>query len=276
MEAKGSELKSTSYELFIGVLSVLSVFNLAMYYLADDPIVSCTIALIDVFLTIIFLGDFLYRFITADSKKEYVFRQFGWADLLASLPVPQAKLLRLFRIVRAGRLMREYGARNMVHSLIADRAGSALLSVLLFLLLLLEFGSVLMIKAESRAESANIASASDAVWWVYVTMTTVGYGDKYPVTNAGRAVGMLVMAAGVGLFGVLTGFLANAFLAPAAPSDEPEPNPDNGPGDHASGTAEIHAQLNELRVLNEALLGRLDAIELSLRAGSTSSSNADP
>ena len=50
-----------------------------------------------------------------------------------------------------------------------------------------------------------------------MTITTAGYGDRYPVTNAGRAVAVLVMIAGVGLFGTLSGFLANSFLSPPAP-----------------------------------------------------------
>ncbi len=52
------------------------------------------------------------------------------------------------------------------------------------------------------------------MWWVYVTITTVGYGDRYPVTNAGRIVGVLVMTTGVGLFGTLAGYIANKLLAP--------------------------------------------------------------
>jgi voltage-gated potassium channel len=54
-----------------------------------------------------------------------------------------------------------------------------------------------------------------------VTITTVGYGDRYPVTNAGRLVGVLVMTAGVGLFGTLSGFLANTFLSPPKKKEEP-------------------------------------------------------
>jgi hypothetical protein len=68
--------------------------------------------------------------------------------------------------------------------------------------------------AEDDAEGSNIHTASDAIWWCYVTITTVGYGDRYPVTNLGRSIGVIVLTIGVGLFGVLTGFLANLFLAP--------------------------------------------------------------
>lgn len=273
MQSNGNELKNTSYELFIAALSVLSVLNLVLKYLAKDPVVADTIVLIDGFLTLIFLADFLYRLLTAESKSTYLLRQYGWADMLAALPLPQAKILRIFRIVRAGRLMRELGVRFMLRTLIEDRAGSALLTVLLFLILLLQWGSILMIKAESGAEGANIQSASDAVWWVYVTMTTVGYGDRFPVTSAGRMVGMLVMAAGVGLFGVLTGFLANAFLAPAGQDDEAMAPPPVTPGEEA---AALQALLLEYRQLNAALGARLDAIERVLGATGSAESSAEP
>ena len=61
---------------------------------------------------------------------------------------------------------------------------------------------------------ANITTASDALWYIVVTMSTVGYGDRYPVTTAGRELGTFIIVLGVGIFGTLTGFLANFFLAP--------------------------------------------------------------
>lgn len=256
------ELKSTSYELFVGALSVLSIVNLVLIYLPSSSPVTSVATLMDGFLTIIFLIDFLYRFLTAESRSGYFVRRFGWADLLASLPFPQAKVLRIFRIARVARLMRAFGLRPLVLEFMRDRAGSALLTVLLLILLLLEFGGMLMLQAESRSAEANITTAWDAIWWAYVTMTTVGYGDQYPVTSLGRIVGMFVMAAGVGLFGVLTGFLANAFLSPQ--DREERAAADNGSGD--GQMAQILALLEEQRQLNGALVARLEAIDETLRS----------
>jgi voltage-gated potassium channel len=87
-----------------------------------------------------------------------------------------------------------------------------LFTILFLIILLLEFGSIGILYAERTNADLNIATASDALWWVYVTITTVGYGDTYPVSQGGRIIGMLVMLAGVGLFGVLTGYLANKFI----------------------------------------------------------------
>ena len=92
-------------------------------------------------LSVILLADFFYRLVTAPSRSGYFFRQFGWADLLASLPFQQTKILRLFRLVKVYRLLQEYGAKNIMRSLIKDKAGSALLSLLFIAILVLEFGS---------------------------------------------------------------------------------------------------------------------------------------
>jgi voltage-gated potassium channel len=215
MSTEGSkELKNPTYEVFIGALSILSIVNLLLVLIIQDDVVKSVIVIMDGILSLIFLSDFAFRFFTAESKSVYFFRQFGWADLAASLPLPQAKLLRLFRIFRAARLLRARGPDQMLHDFIDNRAQSAMLSVMLLIILLLEFGGMGMAWAEKGNADANIKTGGDSLWWAYVTITTVGYGDQYPVTNLGRLIGVLVLTAGVGLFGVLTGFLANFFLTP--------------------------------------------------------------
>jgi voltage-gated potassium channel len=211
---KQRELKGIGYELFIGALSILSIFNLALLYLANDPGLDTVLEIMNAIMFPIFFGDFIYRFFTAESRSHYFWRGFGWADLLSSLPVAQLKILRLFRIWRVIRLFRAFGARNLVHEFVTHRADNALLTVGFLVLCVLEFGSLAVLKAESTSPNANITSAADAIWWVYVTITTVGYGDRFPTTNWGRIIGIVVMTAGVGLFGTLSGFLANQFLTP--------------------------------------------------------------
>jgi voltage-gated potassium channel len=214
--AKGGELKPIGYELFIGALSVLSIFNLLFLYVVNDPDIANVIYIINGFMMPIFLGDFFYRIFTTESKSGYFFRNFGWADLLSSLPFPQLKILRLFRLWRVIRLLVRFGARRLLSEFIQNRAENALLLVIFLVVCVLEFGAMAVLKAEAGSSSANITSASDAIWWAYVTITTVGYGDRFPTTNWGRIVGILVMTAGVGLFGTLAGFLSGKLLNPPA------------------------------------------------------------
>ncbi len=215
MSAPRSELKNTAYEIFIGVLSVLSIFNLVLVYaFVRDPGLQQILTVMNALFSGIFLGDFLYRIFTAPSASAYFFRHFGWADLLASLPLPQAKILRVFRLVRVTRLLRQLGIRAVWNTIARDRANSALLVLLLMGILVLEFGSLVILRIEQYAPGANITSASDALWYVIVTISTVGYGDQFPVTDAGRLAGTVVIVTGVGIFGTFTGYLANLFLAP--------------------------------------------------------------
>ena len=208
------ELKNTSYELFIGALSVLSIFNIFILLLPIDEDVSNVLFIMNAILTSIFIVDFLYRFLTTDSKKHYFFHEFGWADLLASMPFPQFKIFRIFRLFRVYRLLRAFGMHGIIRELLSNRGSGALLTILFLTICVLEFGSISILYTERYASSANITNASDAIWWIMATITTVGYGDVYPVTTAGRVVGVLVMVIGIGLFSTIAGFLANAFVSP--------------------------------------------------------------
>jgi voltage-gated potassium channel len=127
-------------------------------------------------------------------------------------------------------VFRRFGIGNIGRSLLRDRAGSALLTLLLVGVLVLEFGSVTMLRLERGAQDANIVTASDSLWYLLATMSTVGYGDRYPVTNGGRELGALVIVVGVGIFGTLTGYLANLFLVPGQKPGESADDSDGGGG----------------------------------------------
>ena len=215
-----SELKSTGYEIFIGALSLLSIVNLGLIILTDNKDLSKVLEVMNGLFSGIFLIDFAYRLRTAPSRRDYFFKHFGWADLLASVPLASFKFLRIFRLVRVYRLLRVVGVREIGRTLVDDRAGSALYLLLLAGILVLQFGSLEMLYIEKDASGANITTASDALWYTIVTISTVGYGDQYPVTNTGRIVGAGIILVGVGIFGTFTGYLANLFLSPKTP---PEP-----------------------------------------------------
>jgi voltage-gated potassium channel len=214
-----TELKSPGYEIFIGVLSVLSIVNLLLAVLIRDPDLQTILTVMNGLFSAIFLGDFIFRLATAPARGAYFFRHFGWADLLASLPLAQLKILRVFRLIRVYRLLRAMGPRTVWRTLIHDRAGSALLVLLLMGILVLQFGSLGMLYLEEDAEGANITTASDALWYTIVTISTVGYGDRFPVTDAGRLWGTAIIVVGVGIFGTFTGYLANLFLSPRKSDD---------------------------------------------------------
>jgi voltage-gated potassium channel len=183
--------------------------------------------MIDDLICVIFLIDFIVRFSRAPSKLKFM--KWGWIDLISSIPafdilragrfIRLIRLIRILRAVRSTKMLVEYIFRNRTRGTFAAVAS---LSVLLVI-----FASISVLNAETVPHS-NIKTAEDALWWAFVTVTTVGYGDKYPVTTEGRMIAAVLMVAGVGLFGTFTGFVASWFMEPKSttavlPNEGPPP-----------------------------------------------------
>jgi len=175
---------------------------------------------IDTAICVVFFVGFVRRLVRAPQKWDYM-KHWGWIDLLSSIPgipgIPWTKFLRFFRVVRAVRIIRNYRGVHPHHIIInwwrQRRAESVLVVALIVAVFLLILSSVLILQVET-GPAANIETPGDALWWGLVTVSTVGYGDLYPVTNSGRLMASLLILAGVGLFTTLSGFLARTFFQP--------------------------------------------------------------
>ena len=119
-----------------------------------------------------------------------------------------AWILRIIRLIRAIK-----ATKFMVEFLVLRRAEHAFLSAVLLSMVLVVGAAMAMLHFEVGA-AANIRTGEDALWWAMETITTVGYGDRYPVTPQGRAIAAALMVGGVGLSGMLSGFVASWFLKP--------------------------------------------------------------
>jgi Ion transport protein len=215
----------TPFDLFIMALAMLSLVNVVLILLPISETTKRVILAVDAVASIFLMIDFGIRLRRARSKREYFFRRFGWLDLLGSLPFPLLRIFRLWRVIRQVRMVQREDPDRVWRDFIRARAQATLLFVVLLVLITVEAGSVAVLWAERNADDANIKTASDALWWCMATITTIGYGDRFPVTNAGRLVGVWLMIVGVGLFGTFTAFVANAFVSPhtakaAAPDHE--------------------------------------------------------
>jgi len=235
-EPRTNRLKGSGYELFVLLVSVLSAINAVIVWLTPPSVARDVALTIDVMLTPVFLFDFVYRLRTAPSRTGYLVRDHGWADAIAI--VPMLRIFRLFRIRSVVRQAREVGERGLVRDLVATRASATFFLTIFLVIAVVEFAGMAVYYAEFGAAGASIVSAGDAIWWGLVTITTVGYGDMVPVTVAGRVVGVFLLFTGIALFSVLTGFIANFFLAPRNRAKRERLEP---------GT--VAAELDELRSL---------------------------
>ena len=167
---------------------------------------------IDDAVCLFFFADFCIRLYKAEDKKQFM--KWGWIDLISSIPMVDflraGRLLRLIRLLRVIRAFRS--TKSLVDHIFANKAKGALTSVSVIAVLLVIFSAIAILQVE-KDPASNIKTAEDAIWWAYVTITTVGYGDKFPVTTEGRVIAAVLMTAGVGLFGTFTAYVSSWFVA---------------------------------------------------------------
>ncbi len=254
------------YEIFIAAVSILSVLNMVLSYIPGVYLDAINVIfIINAVLTLLFIYDFILRLATAPSRSSYFFRNYGWADLLAVIPL--FRLFRLFRIYKAYRVVHKYGARYIVTYLSRNRAQSALYILVFMVILIIESGAFLVLQAEHASPSANIITAGDAIWWAYVSITTVGYGDRFPVTPAGRMVGILVLTTGVAVFATFAGLISSKLLAPPEKKDE---SPEQSPVEEdqaARYLAELKQLINEREKIETEITSRVEKLEQLLKKG---------
>lgn len=140
-------------------------------------------------------------------------------DLLAVLPfylpllgfdLRIARTLRLFRLLRLFKISRYTKALRHINTVFQDKREELTIS-LTFTTLLLLLASTLMYYAEHDAQPEAFSSIPETMWWGIATLTTVGYGDVYPVTAIGKLLGGVIAVIGIGLFALPTGILASGF-----------------------------------------------------------------
>jgi voltage-gated potassium channel len=224
--------RSNAYELFILVLTVLSLAIMVVLLLPLSDQTTQLLLVYDNAICLVFLVDFFGNLFGAPTKREYFIGRRGWLDLLGSIPslgffkyTGLFRLARLSRLARITRLLRGQKKRELIDDVLTHRGQYAAFISIMATLIVLVVCSILVLQFESRSAEANITTGGDALWWALVTITTVGYGDFFPVTAAGRTTGAFVMFAGVGIIGALASILASLLVPPPKTEDSPEGAP---------------------------------------------------
>ena len=227
--------RSHAYQLFMLALCLYALGVLAAHSLLQ--LSEATVEILDyadVGISVLFLADFVHSLVKAPGRWRYLYT-WGWLDLASSIPMlPTLRLARAARVVRVFRVLRGVRATKLIASFVTERrAEGAFLAASLVSLLLVIFSSISILQFETTSD-ANIRTAADALWWAISTITTVGYGDRFPVTSEGRLIGGVLMLMGVGLFGTVSGFIASWFLSPKRAAEE-------------AGVVDLTQQIRELK-----------------------------
>jgi voltage-gated potassium channel len=260
---------SNAYNIFILVLTILSLAIMVVLLL---PISDATYHLLSVYdnlICVIFLIDFYLNWRAASKKSEYFIGQRGWLDLLGSIPslglltnvgkfAGLLRLARLSRLARITRLLRGENKKALIKDVLENRSRYAAFLTILLTLLVLTVASVLVLQFESQSPDANITTGGDALWYALVTITTVGYGDFYPVTFWGRVTASFIMFMGVGIIGALASILASLLVGGSSSAEE-EQTPAAAPA--PSVQEELTTIKDELAVLHQMLekIGAVDS-----------------
>ncbi|GAB5506602.1 MAG: hypothetical protein Rhirs2KO_17650 [Rhizobiaceae bacterium] len=179
----------------------------------------------EIVIIVIFVVEYVLRIVTARNKLAYVFSFYGIVDLLSIVPfllgfllpwfgldlraLRTLRLFRLFRLLKVARYSR--AAERLTAAWKSVREEVAIFAVVATVLL---YACALVVyQFEHEAQPDVFGSVFDALWWAAITLTTVGYGDVYPVTALGRLFTVIILLVALGIVAVPTGLIASALTA---------------------------------------------------------------
>jgi voltage-gated potassium channel len=223
---------SNAYNIFILVLTVISLVIMVVMLLPLDDATIGLLQFYDNLICVIFLIDFFLNLKAVSKKSEYFIKERGWLDLLGSIPSFGAafkysglfRLARLSRLARIVRLLRGEQKTDLIRDVLENRSHYTVFITILLTIIILASASVLVLHFETGSPDGKILTGRDAFWYSIVTITTVGYGDFYPVTSGGRITAIFIMIAGVGIIGVLASLMSSLLIgSSSAPTEEKAP-----------------------------------------------------
>jgi len=209
---------SRYFAFFIQALILVSVITFSMDTIPNlKPETKALLAVIEVFSVVVFTIEYVLRIYVADRKFRFIFSFFGLIDLLAILPfylsfgvdLRSLRALRFLRLFIVLKLVRYNKAMN--HFIKAmSTAREQILLFIFITIILIYFAAVGIYYFENEVQPDKFSSIFDSLWWAIITLTTVGYGDVFPITVGGKVFTFIILMLGLGIVAVPTGIISSA------------------------------------------------------------------
>ncbi len=215
-------IQSTFFSKFSTYLILLNVFVIVLESYRDLYVnFILFFKIFETFSIIIFTLEYLTRIWITEKKLKFIFSPMGIIDLIAVLPfylpfifsfdLRVVRILRLFRLIRVFKLTRYSKSLSLILDVLKETK-SELMITIFFSFVLLLFSSTLMFYAENVAQPEKFTNIIDSLWWAVATLTTVGYGDIYPITGLGKLLAAIISLIGIGFIALPTGIISSAFI----------------------------------------------------------------
>ena len=196
------------------VLSIV-IMGLETFELPEGP--KNLIFSIEIILTVYFVAEYVLRIVIAENKREYLSSFYGLVDLIALLPilihatasVRVVRLLRMLRVIRLLKLTRYNEAMDRYQEALKLIVTEVMLFFGVSFVFILGFAFVIY-EVEHEVQPDTYSNIFDAIWWAVISLTSVGYGDVYPMTTSGRLLTLAMVLTGMGIVAVPTALLTSA------------------------------------------------------------------
>ncbi|WP_089725394.1 ion transporter [Candidatus Thiosymbion oneisti] len=211
-------LPGRTFDLIVQALILFSVITFSIETLPDlDAGTRKLLEVTEVIIAIIFTCEYFLRLYVAERKMSYALSFYGLIDLIAIVPfylLPGVDLrsLRLFRLLSLFRLMKLLRYNKAIHQLsrALTIAREEIILFSLITLMLLYLSAVGIYYFENEAQPETFKSIFHSLWWAVATLSTVGYGDMYPITIGGKLFTFIILMLGLCIVAIPTGLLASA------------------------------------------------------------------
>jgi len=210
--------QSRYFAFIIQFLILLSVVTFSIETVPDlEPQTRRILEYIEIICVIVFSIEYLLRIYVADHKLKFIFGFYGIIDLLAILPFYLSfgidlRSLRALRFLRIFRILKLVRYNSAIHQF-TQAIKMVKEQIFLFLfttLILVYFSAVGIYYFENQVQPEHFSSIFESLWWAIITLTTVGYGDVYPITVGGKVFTFFILMIGLGIVAIPTGIISSA------------------------------------------------------------------